>query len=36
MKAATMRHLTLTHNALRTFHDSGVYDTELGQIDAIA
>jgi predicted secreted acid phosphatase len=23
-------------NALRTFHDSGVYDTELGQIDAIA
>jgi predicted secreted acid phosphatase len=23
-------------NALRTFHDSGVYDTELGQIDSIA
>ena len=21
MEAATMRHLTLTHNALRTFHD---------------
>jgi predicted secreted acid phosphatase len=23
-------------NALRTFHDSGVYDTEIGQIDSIA
>jgi hypothetical protein len=23
-------------NALRTFHDSGVYDTELGLIDSIA